>query len=1111
MYPASRFASLALLLALPSCVLLASEPLWRVGRPDNDTAEFALAPGDFARFKEDGFYVVGASDEGKDWCYAHPGPIDGWAGSRQHTFTILFGLERVPDTGECRLRLDLADTHPASPPLLRVEINGHASSKRVPAGAGDASVHGRADQGRECVWEIPFPVEWLQVGDNAVSITSLSGSWVLYDAITLEAPVGVGLGRVASSTRITSVHLPPVWLKRGEGVAQPLEVSVRHVGESANAVLRLDGGDLCAVTLESGTKTVKADLPAVQEDTRRVLELVVGRQVLANREITQSAPELSELWILPHSHVDIGYTHPQAETLDIQIRNLEQAIGLARESATNPAGERFKWNPEAVWAVEHFLERASPELRTEFVEAVRRGDVGVDALYGNMLTGLCRPEELIQCLSYAQPIARLTGVSADCAAICDVPGWTWGLTTVLGQAGVKYFAIGPNYSARIGTIHRWDNRPFYWVSPSGQERVLCFVVDNYHFAGDLEREVMGHAERLARTEYPYDVAPIFWVGRWPNGGVDNAPPDAELVEKVRAWNAKVAVPRLRIGLIREFFADLERRHGPDLPEFAGDITPYWEDGAGSTARETGLNRASAERLVQAETLFAMLNPTGRPAERLAEAWRNVLLYSEHTWGAWCSISDPDNPFTLEQWKVKQAFALDADRQSREILALALAGRADTSSGLEAVDVLNTTQWERTDLVQLEGVAGGVRLEDSDGHRVPVQQLDSGAIAFVAEAVPPFGARRYSVHREPSSSSAKGRARANGNRLSTSVLQVEVDERTGAIRSLGLSGVEHEFVDHGGPVGLNDFRYVLGADADHPLTNGPVRISVLEDGPLVASLRIESDAPGCRQLVREVRVVEGLDWVEVVNHLDREVVREKDAVHFGFGFAIPGGTVRMETPCAVVRPNIDQLPGSCHNWFTVQRWVDVSNSDLGVTWAPVDAPLMEIGGLTANLMGPVSLDLWRTNTSTSTHLYSWAQNNHWFTNYKVDQPGVTTFRYLIRPHAGDYAAANAARFGVSTSRSLILMPVDPKQPPLASLLTVSSPDVLVETLRLTDDGRAVLVRLYGASGEPRVVRLAWESLRPRQVWLSDPYGVPLRRADAAIEVPGYGMVTLRGEL
>jgi hypothetical protein len=47
--------------------------------------------------------------------------------------------------------------------------------------------------------------------------------------------------------------------------------------------------------------------------------------------------------------------------------------------------------------------------------------------------------------------------------------------------------------------------------------------------------------------------------------------------------------------------------------------------------EFDLNKA--ERLVQAETMWAMLNPKQFPAAAFHEAWRQVLLYSEHTWGA----------------------------------------------------------------------------------------------------------------------------------------------------------------------------------------------------------------------------------------------------------------------------------------------------------------------------------------------------------------------------------------------------------------------------------------------------------------------------------------------
>ena len=100
-------------------------------------------------FKEDGFFVVGRSDAKKDWPYVHPGPEDGWAGGRQHSFTVLFGVAAAPEAGECKLLVDLVDTQGRTPPELRIEINGKAFKKRMPGGGGDDSVFGKPSAGKE--------------------------------------------------------------------------------------------------------------------------------------------------------------------------------------------------------------------------------------------------------------------------------------------------------------------------------------------------------------------------------------------------------------------------------------------------------------------------------------------------------------------------------------------------------------------------------------------------------------------------------------------------------------------------------------------------------------------------------------------------------------------------------------------------------------------------------------------------------------------------------------------------------------------------------------------------------------------------------------------------
>ena len=48
-------------------------PLWQIGRADNSTAEFALAPKDYRAYRRPGFFVVGLSDTKRDWPYVQPG------------------------------------------------------------------------------------------------------------------------------------------------------------------------------------------------------------------------------------------------------------------------------------------------------------------------------------------------------------------------------------------------------------------------------------------------------------------------------------------------------------------------------------------------------------------------------------------------------------------------------------------------------------------------------------------------------------------------------------------------------------------------------------------------------------------------------------------------------------------------------------------------------------------------------------------------------------------------------------------------------------------------------------------------------------------------------
>ncbi len=94
-----------------------------------------------------------------------------------------------------------------------------------------------------------------------------------------------------------------------------------------------------------------------------------------------------------------------------------------------------------LWAVKSYLEKF-PKKRKEFYNAVRKGWIGLDADYGNVMTGLCRPEELYRLVEYSNELEKKIGVKIEEAMISDVPGYTWGIVQAFADNGIKVFFCG---------------------------------------------------------------------------------------------------------------------------------------------------------------------------------------------------------------------------------------------------------------------------------------------------------------------------------------------------------------------------------------------------------------------------------------------------------------------------------------------------------------------------------------------------------------------------------------------------------------------------------------------------------------------------------------------
>ncbi len=924
-------------------------------------------------------------------------------------------------------------------------------------------------------------------------------------------------------------------------LVQPLKVTLDYpYAETAKAIVHVEGQDPKSVDLSFGSQVLDFKVAALDTERNLKVDVEVNGQKAVSKTVSIKPARKLTVYVLPHSHTDIGYTAIQTDIEEKQVNNLMQGIAEARRTASYPEGSRFKWNVEVAWAADLFLDRLSPAQKEDFLDAVKHKLVILNGMYLNELTGLCRPEELIRLFRYATELRERTGAPMDSAMISDVPGYTWGTVTAMSQAGIRYFSVAPNYFDRIGTILvEWENKPFWWIGPDGKSKVLVWIpfwgYAMSHRYGKMSHQLVeDFCNGLDKRSYPYDIAYVRWAGHG-----DNAVPDPAICDFIKDWNAAHAWPQFIISGTGEAFSAFEKRYGDKIPQVHGDWSPYWEDGAGSSAAETTMNRASSERLTQAETLWAINNPSQYPLKSFKDAWNNVLLYSEHTWGAYCSISDPANPFSTDQWTIKQSYATAANLQSRQLLSEAALTKpikpvkpvANTTKPGDAkndrfMDVYNTTSWPRTELVSIpnELSEGGDFVLDDQGRRVPAQRLANRELAIMANDLPPFSGRRYTLIGQPregvkNPEFVPAKASAESASLENGLITVRLDPKTGGIIELRVKGIDQNLADTAGDHRLNDYLYMVGDDTTKLLRNGPVKITVLDNGPLVASLKVESDAPGTYKLVREIRIVSGGDYVELINRVDKKRLDApnyyafdgKESVNFAFPFNVPGGDVQMDLPLALMRVDQDQMPSACKNWLTAGLWADVANEEFGVTWVTLDAPLVQVGGITANLLNSqTNPETWRKKIEPTQKLYSWAMNNHWGTNYRAYQEGPNLFRFILRPH-GQRNHPDASRFAVCFSQPLVVTPGRGTAPKTTSLVSIEPADVMAIALKPSDDGKAFILRLYGTGNQVANAKITWPNHASAKMWLSDTSEKPLKAISGTAEVPSHGVTTIRAEL
>ncbi|MGI5285482.1 glycoside hydrolase family 38 C-terminal domain-containing protein [Nonomuraea polychroma] len=661
----------------------------------------------------------------------------------------------------------------------------------------------------------------------------------------------------------------PVISVRGLEVRVAVMPLFTHDGRQAVRVSSTEPLTHVLVGVDSASgKDVTLLVPEVDAPREFTLECRDDAGVVGSARITVTPQRKWSVFVVHHSHLDIGYTDPQGTVLRHHLDYLDAALRLAEETASWPDDAKFRWTVESSMPALKWLAARPAEMVEAFKEKGREGVIEVTALPFQLHTEACSTEELHRQLRFT----RHFGFPVTSAMHTDVPGAVVGLVDALSQAGVRYLAAAHNWAGRsVPYLHGGDKltRPFRWRAPSGNELLVWFtdtphgmaymegntvgLTDSYELADDL---LPRYLLALATRGYPYGPGTFGWQGpdaprepyeldvlhlRVQGAHADNAGPSIVPASIARRWNEEWAYPRLRSAVNSDFFRHVEERYLDRLAVHEGDWTDWWADGLGSGARPLGYVRRAQSALRVAETLHTLAGAD--VTEEIDAAYDKVALFNEHTWGAanpWEDAEEAGDSGGL-QWTRKSSGAYQAQDDAADLLhaavrrfAAALSETGTEGGALTSFAVFNPATRARTDVVHaflprdVVGVDVPIALVDArTGETVPHHEefVDPDDwptrpigrhVHAVVRDVPGFGYVRLDVVPGETQAPEPVELRELGDNaaIENEFYRVAYDVREGHIRSIFDKRAGRELVNGDAAAGFGQYVYDQYATAPH---------------------------------------------------------------------------------------------------------------------------------------------------------------------------------------------------------------------------------------------------------------------------------------------------------
>src|SRR5699024_9617616 len=172
--------------------------------------------------------------------------------------------------------------------------------------AADSTIYGETTDAGEYKIEIPVENGILEKGGNEINLTTMQGSWIVFDQIRLTGPDSVELEQPPKAF-IRDVEATDYEITDEGRHVQPLLVDVEHLQGQPNIQVKVDGENIFSESLEQDRYRFETPMPEVESRTVSRYEVLVDGTVTRKGNVIRRPEELNT----PADYVDtmMGVAH----------------------------------------------------------------------------------------------------------------------------------------------------------------------------------------------------------------------------------------------------------------------------------------------------------------------------------------------------------------------------------------------------------------------------------------------------------------------------------------------------------------------------------------------------------------------------------------------------------------------------------------------------------------------------------------------------------------------------------------------------------------------------------------------------------------------------------